>query len=1107
MSAMTLEELEYRTDLKYTPNTMKAYRQCYRLKSSKLKQKETEKLLTRRQKMRQAIKEGRTRRFGYDKGTKIQKHNNFAKERENRDFITQFTAQSKVVKNVRYVTFADQDPLQPWDLCTYYCDVYGNEAEGEIVTQSSHGEMSIDESTMSMDRVNVQEIAPSHTTTASGENDQGVDVGGATKAPLSTFFERPISIFDTAWIPGQDIYTIVNPWDLWSKDPTIRAKLSNYAYFKGKCHLRVSVTGTPFHYGRIMISYQPFRLANDNLWVYEDLYTSGDPGPLSESCYLTYLSQAPGVVYLDVKENEPTEMVLPFMFPKTRARLFNYDADALAATESYSDLAELGSIYIKSVNPIAVANEDYNSSVSVNIYAWMTDVELGTITGTDATIVPQTHIVTQSKPRNRKKTVERKAENIIEEATEIEESTSDEPVSKEDWYAKKTSGKPLYDSGQSWGQRISGAVEKAGTYDESSEPGPVATIASAVAKVGDTLADIPVIGGFAKATSTVAKGVGKVASWFGFSKPLVLDKQMFVRNVTYLNDSVLASADTAKKVAADSKQELALRLDLGGIEQDQMAINTITARESYLATAVWSSADTALVTSLYRIAVTPRLFNKVDLPGTKTLLQPTAVAFACQPFRYWRGSMTYRVEFVCSKFHRGKAIIRYEPNSSQSTLISSASAKLNQHNTLIVDLQETQCVDVTVGWTHDRAFCRYGDIDNNDTQALRHGTTLDVEQFDIEENIGWIDIRPFNELVQPTDDSNVPINIYVRSNDMSVAVPTSNLLTTPRRVNFTESNVNTTSINLNKVETNEENVFLDHFGEKIISFRSLLKRYQTFHHHIDTAGSGGKRRWYTNVNMYNTPKNSFTKNAPASYQDANGRVNLFDYLRYGYMGIRGGMRQRYKLIGNVQYQPGDCVSSRVVQGFYDYYNPDFADSALNSSNMPITHYLDANVTTVPSIEGAVEIDIPNYSLNLFKFAFTADFGDGAYGETFLDSDNTIVSTEFQASATSNGAVGLQIESATAEDFSFLRFQGAPLYAETTEVVFSIPLETPEWDTLSVNAVDLSALLSLSSFQEYVLTFIVGSTGNLSAYFVQLVALSIIDEENFSLLTGAYGSHN
>lgn len=1004
MMQLDFDELRARKDLKYGLKTRKSYEATFYRQKMDHAKRASEKIKDRRRKKAIAQKEARRNMLQESiNSSGSNKIHNVAKRVEERNkFFTQ--SDTKTQK---------RSP------------------------SSNDGEMHLDASTPSM-RQTVQELAPDMETKSAGNISKGLDVGGKTIAPLNSFFSRPISIYDSVWDVGSPIDVIINPWELWSSNSAVRNKLSNFAFFRGDLNLRISVSGTPFHYGRVLFSYQPFRLANDNLWIYEDLVASTDPGDLIDTCYRGYLSQAPGALYIDIKENQPVEIKLPFIFPKTMARLSNYGSTVITNSDPFEDLEQMGSLYIKDINPIAVANEDYASHISVNIYAWVDDIQLGTVTGTDIEITPE------ANRRPRKSKVAKKAEIIAEEAEEIEEEVEEEEEQPEEsWYTKKTKDKPIYDSSKTWGQRMSGAIEKAGKYDEHAEPGPVSSIATAVGKAGDALSDVPYIGGFAKATSTIAKGVGKVASWFGFSKPLVLEKPIFAKLQPFANGSNLMGTDTAYKIACDPKQELGLRMDLGGDGVDNMSIKYISARESYLASTAWSRNDEALVDTLYTLCVTPFLHSTLALPNNKTIMQPTAMCLAAMPFKYWRGNIKFRIEFVCSKFHRGKAIIRYEPNNTQSALIQSKPADLNQHNTVIIDLQETQNIELTVGWTHDRAFCSFGDPDTVLTQ--RHGSSFDPSTIGTEENIGWIDIRPFNELVQPTDDANVPINIYVSCDDLEVAVPSNGFLNNyGRRVNFTESNTkalgggsNTAAVThmvLNQVEPSKDNMYLDHFGEKVLSFRSLFKRYSQTGWYWGTAPANDTKRFATlGFNLYPTSYKGFSRNGDSNYDDPSGRPTLFDFLRYSYMGVRGGFRHRIKTTGAGTTDSIDSTWTTLQPDAYDYFKPSLSSSKYTASNSAAIQQsnLSGTVVNCLQVNGGTEVELPYYSLNLYEFAFNYARGFDIYGGLFLDYNAVTAEYNGALYLPADQEYGLSLESASAEDFTFLRFQGASPFTYDT----------------------------------------------------------------------------
>lgn len=982
---MDYVSLSYRKDLRLNRKTRNKFRATMFKKQKEISRKGTERVRDKNLKRARAKKEARRNWLG----------------------ISTSEESSSKVDNPAYAL--EQHNIRPES------DIKGDMKEGSAP----------------ISRQNIQEVAPNKENKNTGSQGESLDVGEAIVAPLNKFFERPISIFDATWTVGQDVDVAFNPWVEWSNDPTVRNKLSNYAFFRGDLTLRISVSGTPFHYGRLMISYQPWADINDVIYSYDQLMASTTPGNLANTAFLSYLSQAPGIVYVDIKENQPIEVKLPFLFPKTMAKLFNYGAGAITNANPFDDFIHMANIYIKSLNPIAVANEDFDSHVSINVYAFCTDIKLGTITGTDITITPE------AKRRNRSKKIERKLENIQEEAEEAEDIVEDN-ASDDGWYETKTKGKPIYDKNLSWGERISQTIEKAGTHDEYSEPGPVSSIATAVSNAGTALKDVPYIGGFAKATSSVAKGIGKVASWFGFSKPLVLEKPVLGKFYPYTNGANLAGTDTAYKISADPKQELALRMDLGGDGEDCLAIKHISSRESYLATTIWSHTDVALDDTLYRMCVTPNMMNVLSLPSGK-LIQPTAMAFAAQPFTYWRGNVTFRFEFVCSKFHRGKAIIRYEPNAQQAAILTANSAQLNQNNTVIIDLQETQNVELTVGWTHDRAFCSFGGA-SSDVYIPRHGTNLDVTQFGVEENIGWIDIRPFNELVQPTDLATVPINIYVRCDDLELAVPNQNsIANNERNVNFTESNVKTlgggkndssvTKMILNQVQPSKSDMYLDHFGEKIESFRSLLRRYTAMGIYSDTMTGSDMNITSVYQGLYPSSYYPYAWNSPNVYADPNGFNHLYDYLRYGFMGQRGGYRYRFKLVGDLIVNNQDISWSNLTHDITGEVVP----SAINTSYSGLAsspfyqNTLTGSVNNSIAVNGGQEVEIPYYSLNLFDFSFNSARGYDVLGGTTMSEWQNAVETFFPFFGSTATDVYVKVDSAPAEDFTFLRFQGAPCF--------------------------------------------------------------------------------
>ncbi len=234
--------------------------------------------------------------------------------------------------------------------------------------------------------------------------------GQSNVLSMSDYLSRPVEIYET------DLSTttqslVLDVWDLFTLQPSVRAKIRNYAYLRGNLHVRIAISGTPFHYGRMLISYQPFADYNPTL---QNLSTMVTANALARPLMLNYLSQAPGAVVMNVNENLPVEIICPYISTKPMHRLFNYATTAIAAGTSFDDMISAGSVYIYTLNPVGSVSST-PADVTMQVYAWMTDVELGTNT---ATILG---ITTEAQYDEREKgVVERVASRAVDVANALQ---------------------------------------------------------------------------------------------------------------------------------------------------------------------------------------------------------------------------------------------------------------------------------------------------------------------------------------------------------------------------------------------------------------------------------------------------------------------------------------------------------------------------------------------------------------------------------------------------------------------------------------------------------------------------------------------------------------
>jgi hypothetical protein len=219
------------------------------------------------------------------------------------------------------------------------------------------------------------------------------NVGLKETLPMAKFLERPVEIDTFEVKVGDQVAAEYKLWDILSLDPTNRAKLRNYAYFHGTIRVRIAVSGTPFHSGKFLVSYQPYPLRNTAL---QALLSGLTAAPLGVYDMMrNYLSQAPGAITIDVKMNQPIEIEIPFISPKAMYRLFNTQNTVVSGVTSFVDFANAGSLFFYTLNLVRAVSPT-PAPIAVQIYAWFENVTLGTATATQIAIVTESGMVAES---------------------------------------------------------------------------------------------------------------------------------------------------------------------------------------------------------------------------------------------------------------------------------------------------------------------------------------------------------------------------------------------------------------------------------------------------------------------------------------------------------------------------------------------------------------------------------------------------------------------------------------------------------------------------------------------------------------------------------------
>lgn len=420
-------------------------------------------------------------------------------------------------------------------------------------------------------------------------------------------------------------------------------------------------------------------------------------------------------------------------------------------------------------------------------------------------------------------------------------------------------------------------------------------------------------------------------------------------------------------------------------------------------------SDAPLTTPIWDCLVLPQLdtyyYNTI-----RTFFQPSALSFVATPHQYWRGTIKYRLEINCSKFHRGKIAIMYEPNCDQYALITST-ISLNKNYLKIIDIQETQDVEFCVEYCQPYVWLQTLTAGTSDDA---HGSAFSAASKVFKSN-GFITVFPFTKLQSP-DTSSVSVNVYVSGVDMQFNM-LSGVNLPLRRDIATQmgSERELTCLSLNQSSDTGRGCSEFCFGEEPFSFRAAVKRYVTTSTNLDLFDA--------TVHHKVTYVRPIILTASPSYTTTTTTPNIIQYLKYAYLGVKGSMRKRIRFYKEGELQEA-CKSIVVILNV-----PEIAANTSGPTKSSVLNQLPqrGGIQVLPATNGGVEVELPYYSPNLFEFACGAA-ADGGYtaGQLYqywvrnftIDIETHTVSVYAMAA----------VESAAGEDFTYMRFQGAPYFS-------------------------------------------------------------------------------
>jgi hypothetical protein len=444
------------------------------------------------------------------------------------------------------------------------------------------------------------------------------------------------------------------------------------------------------------------------------------------------------------------------------------------------------------------------------------------------------------------------------------------------------------------------------------------------------------------------------------------------------------------------------------------------------------------------MVVQPFCFDVVNAAPVQEI-HSTALAFASMPFEAWQGTIKFHFKVVCSEYHRGRLRLVYNPLSNPVGVVP-----MNQVYSTIIDITSDREFDYECKWTNVRAWQNCWGIQA--AGATTFSTTNPVTGGTSYDN-GTLSVYVINELATPsTSPADVKIQVWVSAgDDFAVAVPGQGLvnlsyfkqqseMSSPDSMLARGDDNSNNPVGGNLIESfgtgedlisHNDNQYLVYQGERIVSFKDLLRRYQyansyfpysfpgTFRMYIlDLPGMPLYRGW--DPNGIDLAVDSTAANRNYNFCS----MTLLNYLAPAFVCQRGSLRHKFV----AAHQPAHSLMSVTRQGilvnvpYFQYAVELVGNLGLRRKNLlsALRSTLNGTALTPTAFNPVLEIEVPFYSagqrFRFGRFLNMAGVGDRQGVQISFDLTNK----------SSNDENRIEQYVSVGEDFTLGLFVGAPI---------------------------------------------------------------------------------
>jgi hypothetical protein len=183
-----------------------------------------------------------------------------------------------------------------------------------------------------------------------------------------------------------------------------------------------------------------------------------------------------------------------------------------------------------------------------------------------------------------------------------------------------------------------------------------------VSEVAGLMGKFPLISGISHPVSWATGMAARAARMFGFSKPSTSNAPMRVEMFPQSTAHFMDGSSDAVLLTATSNYETASG-PVFGTDIDEMDIGYICSRMPLVGSYNWDTTF-AIGQPVAAFPVTPGLCAPVLAAGSVSYgtYATTPMSFVASMFKYWAGSIKFRIEAVSTQFHAGRLLVAYVPD-------------------------------------------------------------------------------------------------------------------------------------------------------------------------------------------------------------------------------------------------------------------------------------------------------------------------------------------------------------------------------------------------------------------------------------------------------------